>query len=55
MDDQELNNDPKPLEVSGYVLGDFTSRLGLFLMGVAGDRAGLGGYLHVCRGQVRCR
>lgn len=46
-----LHNDSEPLEASGYVLGDFTPRL--FLPGVAGDGAGLGGYLHVCRGQVR--
>lgn len=46
-----LHNDAEPLEASGYVLGDFTPRL--FLPRVAGDGAGLGGYLHVCRGQVR--
>lgn len=48
-----LHNDSKPLEVRGFVLGDFSPRLSL--PGVAKDGAGLGGYLHVCRGQARSR
>lgn len=35
------------------MLGDFTPSLSL--PEVVGDGAGLGGYLHVCRGQVRSR
>ena len=54
-DDQVLHNDSEFLEVSDYVLGDFAAGTGCFLPGGTRDGAGLGGYLHVGRGQVQCR
>ena len=48
-------HDTKPVEISDYALGDFTPRFGLFLPGGAGDAAGLGLSLCVCRRQSRYR
>lgn len=50
-----LHHGAKPVEIGDYVLGDFTPRFGLFLPGGAGDAAGLGLSLRVCRRQLRYR